>query len=176
MGCRTDISLRSFLELEATVFESSNDLSFASGWDKDVIGEIRGEEEDGAISVRPRRRQPKLPSVTHIPARANGLVSSRTRLPASRPCPSTDMTTKSSGETLGPFRPAAEEASRGRVKSTSANAFGHTIEHSIGVIDTFKNGYRFTQGRLGSGRWSDSDPSSCRLTGKMRERSGCRKD
>lgn len=95
-----------------------------------------------------------------MPARAKGLVSSSTRFPASRPSPSTDMTTKSSEELTAPWAPGAEDAAvfEGRAKSSSANNVGQTIEHSIGVIEIFRKGYWFVQDRTGSGDLLASTP------------------
>lgn len=78
-----------------------------------------------------------------MPAKASGLVSSSTRCPASRPSPSTEMTTKSSGEIFarsGCRSSVFGTCPQDEAKTFCASSLVHTIEHSIGVIDTFKNG------------------------------------
>ena len=87
------------LECEAALFEGVGDLASTAERHEDVVGEIRCYEEDGAFfrSVRNEHRgavrsdQAKN-EWTYIPANARGLVSSRTRCPASRPSPSTCIT------------------------------------------------------------------------------------
>ena len=78
---------------------------------------------------------------TYMPAMAKGLVSSRTRWPASRPSPSTEMTTKSSldmviwsASVVGFF---GFGGTRG-AKYSCANALEHTTEHSMGVMEMFR--------------------------------------
>ena len=137
-----DVCFDALLELETTLLKSSDDVSLGPERDHDVVRKIRREKEDGAEWVRPRRFVSENRR-THMPASARGLVSSSTRFPASRPSPSTDITTKSSEEMVAPYAPVAEllVALEGPAKRSFAKDFGHTIEHSIGVMEMFKNGY-----------------------------------
>ena len=84
-----------------------------------------------------------MKSDTHIPANARGVVNSSTRWPASRPSPSTDITTRSS-EDIEPWsEPSAAfpaSAAMVGVKIDRASSLGHTIEHSTGVIETLRKG------------------------------------
>ena len=112
-------------------------------------------------------------SKTHIPARANGLVNSSTRFPASRPSPSTDITTRSSEKILASWRFVVEVAVV--LKSSSAKDLRQTMEHSVGVTEMFKNGYRLAQEESCWGVCSGcSAPPFRGLAGKMSLRMGCR--
>lgn len=52
MSCWIDVRLRPCFQFETTVLKSSDDLNLGLGGDKNVIREICGEEEDGAVLVR----------------------------------------------------------------------------------------------------------------------------
>lgn len=63
------------------------------------------------------------------------------------------MITNSSDDTIAPSLWVAVAVSPELLyvaKSSSAKKFSQTMEHSIGVTETFKKGYRFAQEALGS--------------------------
>ena len=75
-----------------------------------------------------------------MPAKASGLVKSRTLCPASRPSPPIVMTEKSSSLIDTLFCKAGLRSPINGAKSSSACSRGQTMEHSLGVIETFTNG------------------------------------
>ena len=84
-----------------------------------------------------------MESVTHMPADARGAVNSNTRWPASRPSPSTDITTRSSED----IEPSSEPSTAFSVtaaivgaKIDRASSLEQTIEHSTGVTETLRKG------------------------------------
>jgi len=90
---------------------------------------------------RERKEERVSEKKTYTPAMANGLVNSKTRWPASRPCPSTCMTMKSS--LLIDIRELAVGTIwlnflASGAKYCSANCLEQIIEHSTGVIERFR--------------------------------------
>ncbi len=47
-----DVRLRALLELEATVLQCPDDLAFGLGGHNDIVREICGDEENGAVSCQ----------------------------------------------------------------------------------------------------------------------------
>ena len=112
----------------------------------------------------------------YMPARASGPVSSRTRRPASRPSPSTEMTMKSCGEMLAWSGSLNLEnwGMRG-AKYFCARSFEHTTEHSSGVMEMLRNGCWLAQGTEGRYLWEvmPLEANSCSLSGYRSCSSGC---
>ena len=83
-----------------------------------------------------------IPRFAYILAKARGLVKSSTRCPASSPSPSTEMTTKSSEEMVAVVWEMPDKYLKcgGTDANNSwASVCSHTIEHSSGVTETFRN-------------------------------------
>jgi len=89
---RVDVRRCVLFECKAALFEGVRDLASTAERHEDVVGEIRCYEEDGAFFFYQRETDQAGNEWTYIPANARGLVSSRTRCPASRPSPSTCIT------------------------------------------------------------------------------------
>jgi len=85
----------------------------------------------------------------YIPANASGLVSSSTRWPASRPSPSTCMTTKSSDVMWTFARASGSMRCSTGTNSSVASAREHTTEHSIGVTEMLRKSCSEGEGVVG---------------------------
>lgn len=134
-----DIRRSVLFELEPALLECLHDLRAVPKGHENVVGEVGCDEEDGS-NVASALDRLACNNNTHMPARARGLVSSRTRWPASSPSPSTCMTTKSSGVMLTDSLDSASSRARTGTNSSLASALEHTIEHSTGVIEMFTKG------------------------------------
>ena len=55
MSCRIDVGFCAFLKSESTFFEGMDDLIARLGRNKDVVGEVRRYEEDGAVGQKVSR-------------------------------------------------------------------------------------------------------------------------
>ena len=52
VGGRVNIGFCAFLESEPTIFQGMDDLTARLGRNKDIVGEIRRDEEDGAGRIK----------------------------------------------------------------------------------------------------------------------------